>query len=120
MALRPLMIAGLAASLLAGLAACQSAPRAATLEPATPEAVEALKQVLAEALGRGRVELGAGDPARDSVIAVLPPPPTALEGNSPAMPELFDILVTAEGCFVRRQTTEEMFALPGVACQAVE
>ncbi|MFN4102183.1 MAG: hypothetical protein ACK4GT_20675 [Pararhodobacter sp.] len=120
MTLRVLMTSGLAAACLTGLAACQSAPQPATLEPATPEAVEEMKKVLAKALGRGRVELGAGDPARDSVIAVLPPPPTALEGNSPAMPELFDIVLTPEGCFVRRQTTEEMYALPGVACRAVE
>lgn len=120
MTLRTLMISGLTASCLTGLAACQSAPRPATLESATPEAVEEMKKELAKALGRGRVELGAGDPTRDSVIAVLPPPPTPLEGNSPAMPELFDLLVTPEGCFVRRQTTEEMFALPGIACRAVE
>ena len=120
MTLRVLMTSGLAATCLTCLAACQSAPQPARLEPATPEAVEEMKQVLAKALGRGRVELGAGDPARDPVIAVLPPPPTPLEGNSPAMPELFDILVTPEGCFVRRQTTQDMYALPGVACQAVE
>ena len=120
MTIRGLMTSGLAATCLTGLAACQSAPRPATLDSAAPEAVEEMKKVLAKALGRGRIELGAGDPAQDSVIAVLPPPPTALEGNSPAMPELFDLLVTPEGCFVRRQTTEEMFALPGVACRPAD
>lgn len=103
------------------LGACQtSPPRPATLEAATPEAMDVLKEVLAEALGRGRIELGGGDPATHSVISVLPPPVDVLEGRSTALPELFDLLVTQEGCFVRRQTTGEMYALPGVACRAVD
>ncbi|MFN7054713.1 hypothetical protein [Hyphomonas sp.] len=110
----------MAVSAAAVLGACQTAARPATLETEGAEEVETLRRVLAEALGRGRVELGAGDLTRDSVISVLPPPPTPLEGNSPAMPELFDLLLTPEGCFVRRQSTDEMFALPGVSCRAVQ
>jgi hypothetical protein len=101
----------------AALGACQTAPRPATLEASGPEEVEALRRVLAEALGRGRVELGAGDLTGASVISVLPPPPTPLEGNSPAMPELFDLVLTAEGCFVRRRSTGDLFLLPGITCR---
>jgi hypothetical protein len=111
----------LAAGTLAA-AACQTAsqPVAAHLDPATPEAMTAVRSVLAEAMGRTRIELGAGDPGRESVIAVLPLPIDPHEGNSLAKPTLFDILIQDGACFLRKQGEEKLYSLPSVTCRALD
>ena len=110
----------LSVSLLAGVAACQSSPQPATLSDASPETMSAVKGVLAAAVDRAQIELGPGDPATETFISVLPPAPGPLEGNSPAMPTMFDIVVMEGECYVRERQSGDMFLLAGIACTPVE
>ena len=106
---------------LAGLmlAACQhqSAPAPAKLADAKPDTMKALKAGLSPALGRASFEFGAGDPTQTSSVSVLPPRPVAQEGNSPALPILFDLFIEGETCFAVQQGTSTRIPLPGVACR---
>lgn len=110
----------LSVSLLAGAAACQSSPQPATLTEASPETMSALTGVLAAAVDRAQIQLGPGDPTRDTVISVLPPNPGPLEGNSPAMPTVFDIVLMDGQCYVQERQSGEMFLLTGIACTPAE
>lgn len=107
-------------SALVPLAACQSDPQLATLTDGSPETIEALSLVLASAAGRARVQLGPGDVTKQPTVSVLPPPPGPLEGNSPAMPALFDIVLMDGDCYLRAQDGEEMFLLTGLGCVPFE
>jgi hypothetical protein len=102
-----------------GLAACQTAAdvRPAAFEQATPEALGVLRQALGAALGRTRIDLGPSDLTRDSVVAVLPLPLGPYEGNSPALPILFELVVQGERCFIRRKGETELRELPDVRCR---
>lgn len=109
----------LSVALLTGLAACDTAPRPAVLTDTSPETVAAVKGVLAAALGRAQIELGAGDLTQDPVISVLPPRPGPHEGNSPAVPALFDIVLMNGDCYVQERASGEMFSLTGIECRSV-
>jgi hypothetical protein len=102
------------------VSACQTtgAPQPATLQEATPEAMATLKSVLAEAMGRTRIDFGPGDLTRQSVVTVLPLPISPHEGNSMAMPTQFDLLVDGGRCFLRRQGGDVLLELRGVPCRA--
>ncbi len=101
-----------------GLSACQTMPQRepARLETADAENVEALRQALAAAVGQANAELGAGDLADLSTIAVLPPPLHPLETHSLAMPVLFDLVIEKGRCLAVHQGTGEATKLPGVRC----
>jgi hypothetical protein len=103
-------------SALAPLAACEAEPQLATLTEASPETVEALTGVLAAALGRASIQLGPGDPSLEPVISVLPPQPGPMEGNSPAMPALFDIVLVEGDCYVRAHSDGALHLLAGLSC----
>lgn len=92
-------------------------PVPAVLQQADETSLRQLESVLADALGRASVELGAGDVTESSVVVVLPPPLGPLEGNSPAAPELFDLVTYNGDCFVVSQDTGEQFELAGLACR---
>lgn len=111
----------LAACAAVTVAACQT-PRDPQLRPAvladaTPATLQTLDRVLLKATKEGRGQRGPGDPTRDPVIAVLPPPPGPYEGNSPALPTYFDIVTDGSRCFVRERQTGVAHPLPGVACR---
>lgn len=110
----------LSVSLLAGLAACETAPQPAVLIDTSPETMAAVTGVLAAAMDRAQIELGAGDLTKDSVISVLPPRPGPLEGSSPAVPTLFDILLLDGDCYVQERASGEMFPLTGIECRPAE
>jgi len=111
----------LAAAGALGFAACQTsgAPQPATLAQATPQAMDALKSVLAEAMGRTRIDLGPGDLTRDTVVTVLPLPIGPHEGNSVSMPMRFDVLIHGGRCYLRREGSDALLELRGVSCRAV-
>ena len=109
----------LSVSAFAGLAACQSSPQPATLTDASPETVAAVTGVLAAAVDRAEIQLGPGDMTTDSVISVLPPRPGPLEGNSPAVPTIFDIVLMDGDCYVQERESGEMFPLTGIGCKSV-
>jgi len=110
----------LAAAGALGLAACQTtgAPQPASLTQATPQAIDALKSVLAEAMGRTRIDLGPGDLTRETVVTVLPLPIGPHEGNSVSMPTRFDVLIDGRGCYLRREGSDALLELRGVSCRA--
>ena len=116
-------IAGMvvAAAAAAGLSACRTpnapALRPALLADASPATLQTLDRVLFEATRTGPAKRGPGDPTRDSVVTVLPPPPGPYEGNSPAMPRYFDIVTDGSACYLRDRKTGEDHRLPGVACR---
>lgn len=109
------MLAGAAGLALGG---CQStAPAVPAVMISDDEAaMSALKQALAEAMGKARVELGAGDPTRQSRITVLPPRLGPLEGNSPSLPVAFDLMLSGETCFLVRVDTGARHDTPQIAC----
>jgi hypothetical protein len=118
---------GLRGAFLAGLAGvgamgCQTTaePRLARLEEATPQDMAMVRRVLSEAVGRAQIELGPMDLTRAPVVSVLPPPLGPLEGASPAMPEIFELVAVGEGCFLRRRRDGAMFALTDVRCVGLE
>jgi len=102
------------------MAGCQSVGGASPARLSTDEdpQMERLKAGLATALGRANIEFGAGDPLGEGTVVVLPPPPTALETHSLAMPITFDLEVRGETCIAVRRDTGEAFELPGVDCTA--
>lgn len=109
----------LSVSALAGLAACQSVPKPAVLTDTSPETVAAVTQALADAVGRAQVELGPVDFATDTSVSVLPPRPGPLEGNSTAVPEVFDIRLMDGDCYVQDRASGELYPLTGVTCRSV-
>ncbi len=109
----------LSVSVMAGLAACQSAPQPATLADASPETIAAVTGVLAAAVDRAQIQLGPGDLTKDSVISVLPPRPGPLEGNSPVLPTIFDIVLVDGVCHVQERSSGELYPLTGIACSPV-
>jgi hypothetical protein len=87
---------------------------------ASEDDIPALKAALAGALGRARIELGAGDPTREPVVAVLPPPLGPNEDRSPATPALFDLVLRNGGCYAVSRETGEETALAGVECVSID
>ena len=108
----------LSVSLLAGLSACQGMPKPAVLTDASPETMATVTGVLAAAVDRAQIELGAGDPTQDTFVSVLPPPAGPLEGNSLALPAVFDIILMGGDCYVQDRSTGTMYPLTGVECRS--
>jgi hypothetical protein len=110
------------------LSACQStgAFRPATLAQDTPET----RLILIEAVrGLTKIpapQLGAVDLTTSSEVPILPAAPTALEGNSPAMPEFYAIVSDGTECYIQPRMTPTDAAkiprarLPNIACRAVK
>jgi len=101
------------------MGACQStaAPRPAVLASGDSEALQQLKEGLARAMGRGRVELGPSDPTKTPGFTVLPPPPVPQEDRSLASPTAFRLETAGDRCFAVREDTGERYVLDGVACR---
>lgn len=117
------VVAGIGALLVAaaGVSACRS-PTAPELHPAvladgSPATLQTLDRALFEATDEGRAKRGPGDPTRESVVTVPPPPPGPYEGNSPAMPRYFDIMTDGTACYLRDRKTRKTHPLPGVTCR---
>ena len=106
-------------SFLVTLPACQtsSEPVPAILESADPETLANLKSVIAAAMGKPRVEFGAGDLTQSSEIAVLPPRLGPHETRSPAVPTLFDLAMVAGDCVVIQRATGEITPAPNTPCK---
>ena len=114
----PLLLAACAA---VSVAACQT-PRDPELRPAVmadaaPSTLQVLDRVLFESTKTGRGTRGPGDPTKDPVVAVLPPPPGPYEGNSTALPVYFEIVTDGNRCFVRERKSGVVHPLPGVSCR---
>ncbi len=101
------------------LTACQPEPQLATLTDDTPETMAALSAVLATATGRATVRLGPADVTRSPEVTVLPALATRLEGNSPAMPTVFEIVLVDGDCYVRDRESGEIFLLTHLSCTPV-
>lgn len=120
--LKPLQL--LATGLLA-LAGCQSGNSGkeanVTVEPAvladiSPENLSALRTQIGAALGRTNPDFGPGDLTRTGVLSVLPPRLSDREGNSPALPVIFDLLLIDGACVARNRTDGGDVLLTGVSC----
>ena len=80
------------------------------------QTMAALKSALTQAVGRAQIELGAGDPTRVASVAVLPPRPATPDDRSPAMPELFDLVLRGQACYAIHRKSGEAYELTGVTC----
>ncbi len=117
--MRPVTAATALALFAAGLpGACQmtDAPVPAVLADDDAQTLAALRSALSKAVGRARIELGAGDPTRLSTVSVLPPRPVAPDDRSPAMPDLFDLVIRDGSCYAVHRDTGDTYELEGVAC----
>jgi hypothetical protein len=112
---------GLSLAFVALLAACatSSGPTPARLTNPDAQTLARVKAVLARALSRNVVELGAVDFATSSTIPVLPPPLAPFDGRSLATPVLFDIVKDGSACRLVSRSDGKAFALDGVACTSV-
>ncbi|MEM5518453.1 hypothetical protein WNY37_15965 [Henriciella sp. AS95] len=113
----------LALSTLASLNLLTGCTTAQTSQPATltrsdDATLSRVKSVLAEAMGRQNIRLGAGDLTEETSVTVLPPNLGPLETNSPAIPVPFDIVTDGRHCFVVRRETGEKYRLSDVDCVA--
>ncbi|MGV6820037.1 MAG: hypothetical protein ACWA5T_06010 [Parvularcula sp.] len=106
-------------AMAAMLTACASSPEPtpAVLLNADAETMSQVKATLSKATGQARIRLGAGDPTKSSVLSALPPGPTSLEGNSPALPEVFEIVRIRDRCALKRRKDGMLFPLEGIACK---
>jgi hypothetical protein len=121
--LKPLLF--LATGLVA-LAGCQSGNNAkedtvtaqpAVLATASPENLSALRAQIGTALGRANPDFGPGDLTQTGVLSVLPPRLSDREGNSPALPVIFDLLLIDGACMARNRADGGDIPLPGVSCR---
>ncbi|MBL8551068.1 MAG: hypothetical protein JNJ73_13865 [Hyphomonadaceae bacterium] len=108
--------------LLLALWACQSAPAEtqAVLVSSDAATMEKVRDALADAMGRARVELGPGDLTLTSRVSVLPPPLGPHETRSLAAPTQFDLVLRNGACYAVRADTGAEHALTGVACRAAK
>ncbi|WP_428408755.1 hypothetical protein [Hyphococcus sp.] len=109
----------LATAILTGGCETVATQTPAVLERADAETLDRVKSVLAGAVGRATIELGAGDLTQSSTVSVLPPPLSPREDRSMAAPVLFDIMLMGEDCYLVRRDSGESFRLP-VACRAAQ
>lgn len=101
------------------LMSCQATaiPEPAVLERVDDETVTQLKEIVAAAMGNPGITFGAMDLAHSSAIPVLPPPPTALEGQSTVMPTYFDLAIEDGLCLVIERSSGQAFEADGVPCK---
>lgn len=112
---KPLFI--IASAALAGACQSISAGTPAALASADAETVAQVKTVLAQAMGRARIEIGTEDLTTTSVISVLPPPLSAHEDRSPATPTHFDLVVKNGVCYAVKRDSGEAHELQNIACR---
>jgi hypothetical protein len=117
----PVIAMAIAGALMGG---CQSvaaavAPVQATVNMEDGQTRAAVTAVLAKALRRAHVELGAGVSAQTQTVSVLPPPLGPYETHSTAMPVLFDIVKAGGRCRAVRRDTQAVYDLSGIACTPV-
>ena len=108
----------LAIGAVAALGSCQATavPQPAVLERADDAALAELKAVIATAMGKARIEFGAMDLENSPEIPVLPPRPDQLEGQSPAMPTYFDLVIDNGECAVIDRSTGQAFPAESLLC----
>lgn len=117
--MRPVTRAAALALFAAGLpGACQMSedPIPAVLADDDEATLTALKSVLSDAVGRAGIRLGAGDPTAVSTVSVLPRRPVAPNDRSPAMPELFDLVLRGDTCYAVHRETGAAHELQGISC----
>lgn len=112
------LTAGLAVTTIACQTTAQTSVYAAVALDDDDHIIREIKAVLEGIIHQGRISLGPSDLTRDSVIAVLPPPPGPYEGNSPAMPRYFELVTDGTNCFVRERGERTLHTLTGVRCRA--
>lgn len=79
--------------------------------------MDSVKAQLSSALGRGTIELGSSDPTETPQLVVLPPRLAPLETRSTAVPLVLDIVLTAQGCGLKRRDDETLIMLGEVRCK---
>ena len=101
------------------LAACQMTQPAvpAVMTDTSETSMAALKSTLGTAMQTASVNLGPGDLTQTSTITVLPPRPGPLEGNSPALPVQFTLMIENGDCILVRADTGESYAHSAVPCK---
>jgi len=91
----------------------------AKLADTSDEALVKLSASVAEALGEGQVKLGPIDKGQATVLSILPPRSTPLEGNNPALPRSFQIYAQRGGCWLLETATSEYYQLKDMNCELI-
>ena len=105
-----------------GLAGCQTmtAPRPAVLVSDDAASMELLKGAIGEHMGRANIDLGAGDLTAESIISVLPPRVTAMEGNSVAVPKMLQLRVRADDCYIYDEAERRSTRVRDLVCRPID
>ena len=82
--------------------------------------LEELSSSVAEALGVRKVTLGAIDKDEATVVSILPPRSTPLEGNNPTLPRSFQVYSQRGGCWLQEISTSEYYQLKDINCELVK
>jgi len=107
--------------------ACQTTANAAleqaVLKSADQESLAVLKAILAKAVNRPTIELGAGDLTQSSIVSVLPKR-SAVPAGAPqnqvgnfSLPIRFTLMMAGKNCYALKDGSEEKIMLDGVKCR---
>lgn len=92
----------------------------ARLGELTSEQKDWLSAQFQDVIGRANIQLADLSDTSSSTLSVLPPPPGSLEGNSLAMPEIFDLTIEKGICQAQSRRTGKTLSLTGLPCQAID
>lgn len=113
---RKRMIAFVGVIATTACASANSLRQPAALASTDTQTMANVQKVLAGAMKVAHVRLGAGDLTKESTIAVLPPPLSEFEDRSTVTPDLFDIFLENQRCYVMHRKTGDVYPLEGVSC----
>lgn len=114
------VLLGIGVVFISGGCTTTKAPQPALLETADAGSMMAIEARLADAMGRARVQLGPMDLTANSVIPVLPPGLSSVEGRSTVTPVLFDLMIDGGQCILVRRNTGDIYPLENVDCVAAD
>jgi hypothetical protein len=97
---------------------CASTPpnAIAMVETGNAATTAAIIATLQQAMGTQKITLGPREGDLNSWVTVLPPQLGQYETRSVVMPEIFDVMMRKNSCFLVRRTTGVAYALNNVTC----
>lgn len=95
----------------------EGALKPAVLAEGSAQSRAALVRNMDRIAPRGRIDLIGHDPTKEPVLVVKPFRPSPQEGNSPAVPEYYDLVTDDRSCFARERISRTLHKLPGVSCR---
>ena len=97
-----------------------TAPRPAVLASGDAASMALLKDAISEHVGRASIDLGTGDLTTQSMISVLPPRVTAMEGNSVALPKMLQLRMRADDCYIYDEAERRATLVRDLVCRPID